>query len=75
MRSALRPIFIIVFMVSLLFSCRDHSVYCAKCKEEKTGIDAQEFCGDSQTVYKYVQDIREKGKRFNQVWKCVTTIK
>ena len=55
-----------MLIVFILSSC-EKANYCAQCVEINTGYNATDFCGESQEVDDYINDLTSQGADLGQV--------
>ena len=62
-------LFFLSLIVIILSSC-EKANYCAQCVEINTGFNATDFCGESQEVDDYINDLTSQGADLGQEWSC-----
>lgn len=69
------PIFtlVILFIAFGLSSCTKQK-YCAQCYENISGYQASDFCGESDEVDDYIQELNIQGSAAGQAWTCSKVI-
>ena len=61
-----------LFLFSILItltSCEKQK-YCAECYESISGYWASDFCGESDEVDDYIQELTSTGASVGQAWSC-----
>ena len=58
-----------IFLVLGLSSCKKKQ-YCAQCSESISGVQAADYCGDSDNVDGYIQELYDQGSAAGQNWTC-----
>tara|TARA_B100000927_G_scaffold92273_1_gene74591 strand:- start:952 stop:1170 length:219 start_codon:yes stop_codon:yes gene_type:complete len=64
-----KVLFFLCLIVIILSSC-EKANYCAQCVEINTGYNATDFCGESQEVDDYINDLTSQGADLDQEWSC-----
>jgi len=60
-----------LFIVLLAFSsCAEEKRYCAECYEYNSGVWASDFCGTSEEVDTYIEELGAAGLLLGQAWSC-----
>ena len=52
------------------FSSCEKQKYCAICYENISGYQASDFCGESDEVDDYIQELTSTGASVGQAWSC-----
>ncbi len=60
---------LILFIAFGLSSCTKQK-YCAQCYENISGYQASDFCGESDEVDDYIQELNTQGSAAGQAWSC-----
>jgi hypothetical protein len=60
---------LILFVAFGLSSCAKQK-YCAQCYENISGYQASDFCGESDEVDDYIQELNLQGSAAGQAWSC-----
>ena len=64
-------IFTCVIIITFgLSSCEKEEKYCAECYENNSGYQASDFCGESDEVDYYIQELISQGALENESWSC-----
>ena len=64
-----KVLFVLCLIVFILSSC-EKANYCAQCVEINTGYNTTDFCGESQEVDDYINDLTSRGADLDQEWSC-----
>ena len=62
-------ILLTIFLVFGLSSCTKQQ-YCAQCYESVSGYQADDFCGESDEVDTYIEELYDTGASLGQNWSC-----
>ena len=65
-----RKVLIFLSLTVFLLSSCEKANYCAQCVEINTGYNATDFCGESQEVDDYINDLTSQGADVGQEWSC-----
>jgi hypothetical protein len=60
---------LVLFVAFGLSSCQKQK-YCAQCYENISGYQASDFCGESDDVDDYIQELNSSGAAAGQAWSC-----
>ena len=60
---------LVLFVAFGLSSCTKQK-YCAQCYENLSGYYASDFCGESDEVDDYIQELTSSGAALGQAWSC-----
>ena len=64
-------IFTCVIIITFgLSSCEKEEKYCAECYENNSGYQASDFCGESDEVDNWIQELTSSGANAGQSWSC-----
>ena len=61
---------ILAIPLLLMFSSCEKQKYCAQCYENISGYQASDFCGDSDEVDEYIEELNSQGAAAGQAWSC-----
>ena len=75
----LKLLFGLLFLLSIMISLTscEKQQYCASCYESYSGYTADDFCGDSESVDAYIEDLEGTtfSGGFSQSWSCSKSLK
>ena len=75
MKKSKLSIFTFVIIITFgLSSCEKEEeielTYCAECYENNSGYQASDFCGESDEVDNWIQELTSSGANAGQSWSC-----
>ena len=71
MKKSKLSIFTCVIIITFgLSSCEKEEKYCAECYENNSGYQSIDFCGESEEVDNYIQELTSSGSNAGQSWSC-----
>tara|TARA_B100001250_G_scaffold326641_1_gene290669 strand:+ start:107 stop:325 length:219 start_codon:yes stop_codon:yes gene_type:complete len=62
--------YLIFILIMFVFVACEEARYCAQCYENNTGYTPPAFCGESDEVDDYINELTSQGEDMGQVWDC-----
>ena len=69
-KSKLTLFTLLILFFAFGFSSCEKQNYCAQCYENISGYQATDFCGESDEVDQYIQELNNQGDEAGQAWSC-----
>ena len=65
------PVFtFLTLFIAFGFSSCEKQKYCAQCYENTSGYQASDYCGTSDKVDTYIEELTYNSAYPNQIWSC-----
>ena len=61
---------LLILFLGFGFSSCEKQKYCAQCYENVSSYQASDFCGESDEVDEYIQELTSQGAAAGQAWSC-----
>ena len=66
----MKKLFMLSLFLFILSACTADKRYCAECYEYTSGYWASDYCGTSEEVDTYIQELGAAGLLYGQAWSC-----
>ena len=66
----MKKLFMLSLFLFILSACTEDKRYCAECYEYNSSYWASDYCGTSEEVDTYIQELGAAGLPLGQAWSC-----